>query len=233
MYFQQLFSAIGGLLDSFLAWLFSERSGGIMTLFTGYIAYKIFIWQQNKVKEDAAKTIYIEILDIEKNVAEILPHVSSHSHYLDKYIIHKNSWSKYSHLFAMDFSQRELEMFNEFYASAETAQKLIDDNRKIMDVAMEEKARQFQQKIADQAVAMAKKGATALTSSIDASNQEWVKLYQNDNYWFLPFTYKTRLTGLLSRIPILTSTVAGGKLAEIANINKKPRFLERMKSKIF
>lgn len=226
-FFEWLLHSLTDLFILFFEWVLSEKSSGLMTLLTVITAYALYKHQKNSFKEDAAKTIYLELLEIERNVEE-LKSTKAFS-LLDKEVINNNSWRKYSHLFAKNLSQREIEVINKFYSKATIAQKLIEKIHNIMDQGMDEKARSFQRQFLDDAVKTQKVDKKQKNLEYENNKSKWKKLIEDETYWFLPFTYEGRMESALRDIPLITLTNIGTKFAILANINNKEKtFLEKV-----
>lgn len=202
-------------LDTVISWILSEESAGVMTLLSVLMLYWLYKKQKNNQKEDAAKTIYLEILDIERNIENIQP-INTNVELIDKIIISDDHWKKNSHLFSQDFTQREMETINDFYKRSKIAQKLLNNIQKVMDSSIEEKANSIQRQFVEEA-----SKTLGDRDNYESWKNKWLKTIENETYWFLPDTYKQRLNGLVDLIPKITQTNIGTRFSKMSKIDTK------------
>ncbi len=132
------------ILTSVVKWLFNSNSAGILTVFTGFIAWQIYrsqirlrekeaaivLLNEIRYAENALKIITASGFDVQNEMISILP-VS-------------NSWDKNYQIFTRYLSGDDFRLLSDFFNGCRAAQSELEQWRRYFVVAREEKGKEIQ-----------------------------------------------------------------------------------------
>lgn len=89
--------------------------GSVVTLIVGFVAFFIYKKQKRDLKKDAANILIIEIEGAERQLQTLKEAGTPKTLKEGMFLMPSSSWSKYRHLFARDFTNREWDILTNFY----------------------------------------------------------------------------------------------------------------------
>src|SRR3989338_6876666 len=115
------------LLLEIVAWLFSEKSSGVLTLITGIIAIWVYKNQLKNKRLGAARVLYLEIKDAERDIDKIKSNHDLTS--LEIQIMPIQSWNQYRTMLSKELTRDQQDEINIFYSKCQAATKTLNHLR--------------------------------------------------------------------------------------------------------
>ena len=209
-------------MDEFISFLNSNFLQTFVTLAVGFVAFFIYTRQKRDAKKAAANSIYLEIQHVERCVPKVKEAVRRGGlGGLNFNILREDAWSKYSHMFSVDFDKDEREAVTDFYQTA-----------RLLDEAITESNRSFGEDVTQIRVNKQRIIADLTKDTIDASGTEdaevvfqsynqkldiFDKLYMSrqDDFGYTPVKHKNDAERCIEDFQKISITSIGTKLKRI------------------
>jgi hypothetical protein len=193
---------------------------GFATIITGFVAWRVYLFQKADQKVNAARIIISEIRTAERNVDEISSLIQRNQSSDFPNVLIESNWKKYAFLFARDFDQDELESINNFYNLCEIIQDAAKRNNEYFWLATENISKESQRKFVD----LIEKSVNTKTFKLDNVKLDKLKIAVIDNYTNSPFLYAPKktlitLTTYIQKVQKLSTSSVGIKLKKIAKLS--------------
>ncbi len=185
-----------------------EYINSFVTLIVGFVAWIVYYLAKVDEKRKAAIILVMDIRHAEQVLHSILE-----KGFVDTFaqkIISENNWGKYKHLFAVEFTQDDFEVFNRFFNSCT---EIVDAQYRMMDVlnaSLVAKAESMQQKI----LSLYDESPNVRQQKKD----DFILFANQESFSFDPDDPKSRIFKNIQIMGKLSNTIAFEKLKEIAKI---------------
>ncbi len=199
------------IFKSFIKWLVSADSAGILTISTGFIAWKVYLSQVksrereaiivllNEIRhaENSLKTITNSGFDVQNETVSILPTCS---------------WDINYQIFTRYLSRDDFKLLSDFFNGCKAAQAELEQWRKYFVIAREEKGKAIQVELV--------KMASEFTNDEDYSKKKdkIEKQTHNENFLFNFRKPEQYFAQYIRSIPQISGTTA---LASLNELSKK------------
>lgn len=207
-------------LWNFLVGLFnSSFFTSLATIGTIGGAILVFKKQKQSEKQQIARLLVEEIRNAEQSL-KLLRERGEGSEIPPISILTQNSWARFSFLFTNDLDQDDIQTINEFYASAERANVLVEEGNslRIFLRQVNSKSDAIQHALVNLISTEITPADTKVRS--DAFKRELDSNSGTSNYHYSASGYVTKLDIYLNKIKDILSTSAGMKLKQIAGYKK-------------
>lgn len=189
----------------------------LVTFVTGLSALLVYFLHKKDEKQKAAIIILSEIRSAESMINQIktgmnISDVTS--------VMNEGHWKEYQHYFATSLDRDDIELLSNFYSSCFVIEQQINFVQSSLNVAMVEKMRITQEKLAD--------FAEEAESGIDFKKMRDKTL--QDLYWpnsdfFLPSVPQQKTLAFAHQIQFVSIAAAGQKLKKIAYASRWKIFI--------
>ena len=173
------------------------------TLIVGAFAFVIYRIEKTDRDKSAANLVLEEIRAIETNVEKlkesgdllsILPANLSTS-----------GWFSYRHALVKHLDFDEISQIGLFFERIEGLKDLLNQWRNLYFSAMQEKSAVVQQHLA----------TFAINGKDYEKEKKKLNIFENDDYWFEPYLYKSQITSKLNLYSSISTTTIGEKLKRV------------------
>lgn len=188
-------------MDYFFQYIF----GGLTTLFTGLIAWIIFLWEKKDRKIKASIIILNDIYRAENAIRNI-----KNNKIINDYtsILPLNQWEQYQYLFVKNFDENELNKITSFFKSCTLAEENIISFKTFLNHAIVQKAKSIQDK---------------LLELIESNNEDEYKIkksnivssFEKEDYYFSPLSPREKIIEHIGNIDQLSLSSVGVKFKKI------------------
>ncbi len=210
------------MFDNLYQFWVLENLSAFITLLVGLFAFILYFLQKRDQKISAARLVFSEIRNAELKIDEIAILIDRSANDFPS-VLNQNSWIKYSHLFATDFEQSELEEINHFYSNCISLEDMINKDNNFFWLNAESRTQTIQDRLYDLIVKEYKSDESEKEKK--DRNEEKNKLldmYANDWYSYAPSRTLNKIKVGIERIRRITTTPAGNKLKQIARLDIRP-----------
>jgi hypothetical protein len=212
------------MLAGLIGFLSEDYSQSVITLVVGTFAFFLYKKQKSDEKINAARIIFLEIRNAEVKLDEATSLIDREMKDFPS-LLSQNSWNKYSHLFASNFEQSELEEINRFYSNCESLQEMIDKDNNFFWLNAEYRTQVVQSGLFDNIRTNYKEGEEA--DEKVKRNQEKVKLldeFVSDWYSYTPSKTLNKIRIGINRTRKVTTNPTGEKLKRFARLGSESWF---------
>jgi len=191
-------------MDYFFQYIFN----GLATLLAGSLALLVYLYSKRDRKIEATNIILNEIYTAEREIKNIKNNkiITDYS-----FILPSNHWDQYQHLFVKNFDPDEINKISDFFKACSLAEESIKLIKSYLIIAMDQKSRNIQDKILNLM------GDNDYKTNYELKRDEILKVFHNENYFFMPNAPKEKLFDYLKNINELSVSPVGTKLKNIRN----------------
>lgn len=185
----------------------------LSTILTIGGAVIIFLWEKTQAKQQIAILLINQIRNAEAGISKLKEHKNDLEFPVIP-ILPLNSWNEYSHLFAKDFDQDDMQQITNFFSIAQKIEYIVQKGNKID---------RFLDHIYLRTGAIQNKIMDILESSPDQAtakqrHDQFVDKLDAGTHHYAPAGFKNELNDLLQGYSAILGTHAGTKFKSIANI---------------
>jgi hypothetical protein len=204
-------------LKPFVDFLNSNFFVSLTTFLTVITAFWLYKRQKNDNKRNAALIILSEIRNAEMKLKIVKKRVSGNTYDDFPLVLTINSWINFSHLFAKDFDQDQLDRINSFLATCQSIDEMANKDNNFFWITAEERARVVQQQL-PQLVAAA---FDSNTNEIDQNKlnilkQTFLDTISNETYAYSPQKTVKAITSLITNTEKIIDTPIGEKFKKLS-----------------
>ncbi|MFA5155054.1 MAG: hypothetical protein WC453_01325 [Patescibacteria group bacterium] len=188
-------------------YFFENLFNGLATIFTGLVAWLVYLYSKRDKKIEAANILLNEIYTAEREIKKIKESkaISDYS-----YILPSNHWNELQHLFVKNFDSNEINKISDFFKSCSLAEESIKLIKSYLITAMDQKSRVAQNHIFDWA-----EKANGDEKNYNSLKEGVLNIIHKEEYYFMPNAPKQQLFDYLQNISKLSVGSVGIKIKNI------------------
>lgn len=187
-------------------YFFQNIFNGATTLIAGSVAWLIYLYNKKDRKVEAATILLDEIRIAEREIDNIKKNKAISDY---TFILPSNHWDEFQHLFVKNFDPDEMQKISDFFKACSLAEESTKLLRSYLPASMDQKVRNIQDKLLE----LIEK--TTNKEEYEKEKERILKIFHDENYWFLPNAPKEKLIDYLQNINQLSLTSIGVKLKNI------------------
>ncbi len=195
----------------------SNFFNSLSTILTIGGAIAIYLYERNQSKQQLARLLVNEIRNAQNAIETLKDHSDDFEFPLIP-VLPQNSWNKYSHIFAKDFDQDDMDQINNFFNVAQEIEYIVKKGNKIdrFLLQVEQRSGAIQGSIMN---------ILALSDSDEAASSRFNGFKNRvdigmGKYHYAPTGFKSNCNDLLKNYSPILGTHAGMVLKQIANLKK-------------
>ncbi len=188
-----------------------------ITFVVGSLAFYIYTEQKADEKNNAAKILFLEIKESEKELKKLIDYKISNPQASYPYenivkLIQNKAWIKYSHLFIKDLNNDEYQQLDEYFRKCDILEKYFEKQHNFFWIATEERARQKE----EMGSKMAYDNQAMLPDEFKIKIENTARLYIDNTLIYNPKGITNEINKQLESIYLLSLTPIWSKLKELA-----------------
>lgn len=191
----------------------SSFFGALSTILTIGGAIALYLWEKSQSKQQIARLLLNEIRNAQAAIQVLKDH-SADPEFPVVAVLPQNSWNKYSHLFAKDFDQDDMEQINNFFNVAQEIENVVQKGNKINRFLLQitQRSEAIQQSIMD---ILANSGDDGVAKT---RFDDFIRRIDTGKYHYAPSGFQTYFNEFLKNYSPVLGTHVGMALKKIANL---------------
>lgn len=191
----------------------------LSTFLTALAAFGVYIWQKRDKKVNAARILLSEIRNAETKLKLVKKRISGSNYEDFPSVLPVNSWSQYSHMFATDFDQDELDKINNFFSSCQSIDEMASRDNSFFWITAEERARVVQQQLPQIIAASYDENTSEIDQTkLNTLKQKLLDVVSNEPYAYSPRKTVEAIKKLIDDIEKITNSPIEDKFKKIAKV---------------